>query len=468
MLSTGSAGRSDSMGDGMPSALQAWYAVCILGAVHALSIADRFLLGVVVLPLKQDLVLSNTEVGVLMGPAFLVMYCLFAIPIAFLADLMSRRVLIAAGVLVWSVSTAIFAFAQSFEMLVVASAFVGLGEACLLPAGISLLASLFPRAQLARATACFSFGATMGKVLAFVGGGALFAHLARLPPDAVGLLGTVPWRAVFIFAAIPGLILAGLMFTVREPTRRGGAVSQIGLLEIAVAELRTNLFVYVSLVIAGSAFIGMSLTVAGWALTYFHTVHAMSVEHAGLVIGLVSLLAGGGGAITSGVITDFMSKRGVHSAPVVTIIVSALLMSLFGLVFMAKFGNLAATVVGYGLFQFCLAAGPPAYLNALQIVTPEKCRASLSGICIVFITLVGGALGPTSVGLLTDYVFTQPTGIGNAISTSAFLFGLFGAGAALIGSRAFHRALDPRADDGASDSDDSTQAIAGEEPARAQ
>ena len=119
-----------------------------------------------------------------MGPVFLCFYSLFAVPMGLYADSISRRNLIGVGVLVWSAATGAIAFADNFKTLIAARMLVGVGEACLLPAAMSLIAACFPPHRVAKATSVFSLGGSMGKITAFIGGAALYAFCLLYTSDA--------------------------------------------------------------------------------------------------------------------------------------------------------------------------------------------------------------------------------------------------------------------------------------------
>ena len=415
----------------------AWYMVAILSVVHGIAILDRFLVGIVAEALKAEMLLSDAQLGFIMGPAFLIFYCCFAVPMGLYADSFSRRALIALGMCAWSLAGVAFATAESFTMLVVARSFVGMGEACLLPAAMSMISACFPAAKLGRAISLFSLGASLGKVVAFMGGGTFLAFLISLNPDARALFGVTPWRALFFYAVIPGLILAAVMFTVREPSREAAIESKLVLLKAALLQLKSNIRTYACLFVGGSAFAGMSLVLASWAVSYFLRVHQLSVAEAGTLVGSISLLAGVSGTVTSGWLTDKLSARGVQSAPITVMAIFLLLIALFSLNFFFNAGNTTFAILGYGALQFCLAAGPPAYLTGLQIVTPENCRATVLSIALVFVTLIGGSIGPTVVGVMTDRVFTDTDGIASALTVASMLFGLIGGATVIIGHKVF-------------------------------
>lgn len=415
---------------------QAWYIVIVLTAVQTLSIADRYLVGVFAEAIKLEMALSDAQLGFLMGPAFLGFYCLFAIPMGLFADSVSRRNLIAVAVFVWSLATAAIAIADSFSTLLIARAFVGLGEACLLPAAMSLIAACFSPSRVARATSIFSLGGSIGKVLAFMGGAALLGYLASLAPNSLALFGLSAWRAVCIYAALLGLVLCLLMFSFQEPARSLVVQPKIKLLKAACTQLADHAFNYISLFVAMSAFIAISMSLASWAVSYFLRVHHLSIAEAGSIVGMAALVSTGG-TLGSGWLVDRLTAKGILNAPLWVITFALLLMALFGLVLSLSAGYLTVAIIGFVAIQFCVSAGPPAYLTALHCVTPESCRATVFSIALVFVTLMGGSVGPILIGFMTDSIYTGMNGLALAMSTAFVVFGLSGAAAAYLGRNVF-------------------------------
>ncbi len=151
---------------------------------------------------------------------FVMLFSLLGLPLGRLADRMNRRLLIVIGIDVWSVATALSGFATSFGTLFLARVGVGLGEATLAPAAFSLMAQYVPAHRMGRAASIFTLGASLGRSLALVGGGALLILLAQPGEPALPLLASFkPWQVLFLFASLPGFAMLLLIFTVREPPR---------------------------------------------------------------------------------------------------------------------------------------------------------------------------------------------------------------------------------------------------------
>src|SRR5277367_1401972 len=186
------------------SASRAGYALFVLFVINLLNFFDRQLPGALAEPIRKEFHLSDTALG-LLGTIATLMYALVGLPLGRLADKWYRTRLIAAGTAVWSVLTAISGLAQNYLQLFISRLGVGLGEATCAPAGQSLIGDLFPPHQRARAMGVFMLGLPAGLCLAYFSAGAIGAAFG--------------WRAVFLFACIPGLLLALLVLRIPEPVR---------------------------------------------------------------------------------------------------------------------------------------------------------------------------------------------------------------------------------------------------------
>ncbi|MGH8149866.1 MAG: MFS transporter, partial [Steroidobacteraceae bacterium] len=179
-----------------PSPSKAWYAVAIFALALMLDFLDRGVIALLVEPIKHDLGLSDTQMGLLMGPAFIVFYLLLGLPIARLADSRSRRAIIAWGIGIWSLMTAACGLVRSFWPFFGTRVGVGVGEACNGPATFSMMTDMFPQEKLARAIATLNFGFVAGTGVATIVGGAIILFVSEHGDFHLPLLGTVhPWQA---------------------------------------------------------------------------------------------------------------------------------------------------------------------------------------------------------------------------------------------------------------------------------
>ena len=203
---------------------RSWYIVGVLTVAYTCSFIDRSVLGLMVGPIRDELGITDTQFSLLQGLAFAIFYTLLGIPIARLADRTNRRNIVAAGIALWSLMTALCGLARSFGSLFMARVGVGVGEAALAPAAFSLITDLFPRKKVGRAIGTYQTGLFVGYGLSVILGGWLVGTLEQGPPLELPLLGELSaWRATLVIVGLPGLVIALLCLTFREPARHGGA-----------------------------------------------------------------------------------------------------------------------------------------------------------------------------------------------------------------------------------------------------
>ncbi|WP_299195012.1 MFS transporter [uncultured Erythrobacter sp.] len=195
-----------------------WYALSVLVIIYVLNFVDRNIISILAEDIKADLGLRDDQIGFLYGTAFGVFYALFGIPLGKLADSWHRVRLMTVGLAVWSAFTVFSGFAKNFAMLSVARIGVGVGEATASPSAYSLISDWFPKKMRATALAIYSSGLYIGGgVSLFIGGAIVEKWNEAYPVDAP--LGLAGWQAAFILVGLPGLLLACLVFTLREPLR---------------------------------------------------------------------------------------------------------------------------------------------------------------------------------------------------------------------------------------------------------
>ena len=204
-----------------PAPRVAWYAIFVLFVAYTFSFIDRAILVLLVEPIKRDLGINETGIGLLHGFAFAIFYTTLGLPIGWLADRKSRKWIIVVGIAVWSAMTALCGFARNFWQLFAARVGVGVGEAALSPSAYSMIADLFPAEVRSRALGIYTIGAYFGAGLAIIIGGAVVQLVAELPPVTLPVVGTANvWQLTFIVVGVPGILVALLAMTITEPQRR--------------------------------------------------------------------------------------------------------------------------------------------------------------------------------------------------------------------------------------------------------
>ncbi len=196
----------------------AWYVLAILFCVYVLNFVDRQIISILAEDIKRDLNLRDEDLGFLYGTAFGVFYALFGIPLGRLADNWHRVRLMTAGLALWSAMTVLSGFSRSGAMLTGARIGVGIGEATASPSAYSLISDWFPRKLRATALAIYSAGLYVGGGLSLGIGGLIVKSWNSAYPGG-GPLGLVGWQAAFMIVGLPGLALALLVASLKEPLR---------------------------------------------------------------------------------------------------------------------------------------------------------------------------------------------------------------------------------------------------------
>lgn len=415
----------------------------LLSATYCLSFIDRYMLSLMVQPIKADLGLSDTEVGLLSGVAFGLFYAVAHVPMGRIADRTSRRGLIAGGVFVWSAMTAMSGMASSFVTLFIGRMGLGLGEAALLPGGVSLISDYFPPNRRGRAIGFFMMGASIGSGLAIMVGGAVVGLTRGAADTALPLIGAGrPWQLAFLCVGIPGMLFSLIFLAVPEPIRRsaGGAATPAGEASGLGAFLHQHR-VLLALHLAGmSACSACSYGFATWTPTFLIRVFGWSAEQVGIGYGPVVMLASAGGMFTGGALSDRRVRLGDAAGPI--------RVAAFGLLLLAvatpistQLGNVSATMAMLGLVTFAIAVPYGVSLTGLMAITPNTLRGTISAIYMFCISVAGFGVGPTFVGYLSDHVFTAADGLRHAISTLGLATAPFACLAMFVVIRRYARVL---------------------------
>jgi MFS transporter, Spinster family, sphingosine-1-phosphate transporter len=368
----------------------------ILLTVYIFNFLDRQIINILAEPIKRDLGLSDTQLGLMTGLAFALFYTVLGIPIARYADrtTTNRVGLISVALVTWSGMTAICGLAQNFAQLLIARVGVGVGEAGCTPAAHSLIADLAPPEKRPAAMAFYSLGIPIGGLLGLVLGGQL--------ADAFG------WRWAFVVVGLPGIILAGVVWlALRDPRMSAAATSlrnqspkQVHVsVKTAIGEIFGSR-AFVLLIIAGSFSAFLSYGKATWTIIFFQRSYGLSPGETGLWLGLLAGLAGGIGTWLGGWLATrygHSNRRHVLTAPAIGMLIATPIQ------FLAfSSGNwvmaLALLFVPYVFNSLYLG---PTYSSAQGLVRVEV-RAMASAVLLFAQNLIGLGLGPLFFGMLSD------------------------------------------------------------------
>lgn len=386
----------------------AWYVVFVLLLIYVIAYVDRQIIGVLVEPIQRDLNVGDTEMSLLLGAAFAVFYTVVGLPMGWLADRANRRNLILGGLVVWSVGTAACGLARSFGQLVLARMSVGLGEACLNPAVAPLLRDYFPQRSLGKAVGVYMLGISIGGGAAYIAGGALLPLLASEELVALPLVGALPpWQAALIALGGTGLLMALLLLTVREPDRIG-RLPQDAKLSLAdtFAHVRRHWLAYTALIAPVAASAVMTIGVGAWAPSFFQRSFTLDEAAAGRQIqiyGLASMVFGAMGVLAGGALADHLGHRRADGH-VRTLALGAVLIAIgYGPFALAPNPTAAIAIATPGFFGAGVLQATG--ITALMSTAPAAMRGQIAALSFFVVNVLGGALGPTLIAVITDYGF---------------------------------------------------------------
>ena len=389
-----------------PPARYSWYVVGVLTFVYIFSFIDRQILSLLVRPLRRDLGISDTQVSVLMGFSFAVFYTFCGIPLGRLADTRSRRSIIAAGFVVWSAFTALCGLAKNFAQMLLWRVGVGVGEAALSPSAYSLITDYFPKEKLATAISVYSMGIYIGAGMSYLLGGIVVRLASTQEAWILPLVGAVrPWQVIFLAVGIPGMLAALLLYTVREPVRRGIARHASGIptsqvFKYILENKRTFLCHNI-----GFGLLSLAAYASGaWVPEFFRRNYHWDIPTAGLTYGTMVAIFGSIGIVGTGRIADRMRARGtLHANMLVGMLVALVSIPVHFLLYLAPSGTWATVWLVPG----CMLAAAPFGIApaAIQQMMPNPMRGQASAVYLFVINMIGLGLGPTAVAACTQYLF---------------------------------------------------------------
>jgi MFS family permease len=393
---------------GFPPERQGWYAVSVIALVTTFALLDQGIIGLLIQQIKRDFTLSDTQAGLLLGPAFVIFYAFLGLPLSRYVDRANRTIIMAIGIFVWSMATAACGLASSFAALFVSRIMVGAGESINGPASYSIISDYFPRDRLPRAIAAAQVGSVAGSGLSMLIGGSMIWIIANVGNPDLPIVGTLrPWQVVFIAVGLPGVLVSLLMLTVKEPPRHGLRLSQpkVGFWT-AMAHLWTHFALY------GPMFIGLTLGSLdngsrAWGAAFFERTYGWAPPVYGLTSGIMSIVFMLLGLFLGTKLVERMLERGHEDAPMRLVILCRLVAMPFAIampLMPTPWLALACSAVG----MLTLGMSGPSLNAVLQIVSPNQIRGQVTALYLFIFFVVGSGISPLATGLVTDYVFTSP------------------------------------------------------------
>lgn len=371
------------------------YVLFILVVVYTFNFIDRQIIGILAVPIKADLGLTDTQLGLMGGLAFALFYTGLGIPVAMLADRFSRTWIMTVALTIWSAMTAVSGLATNFTQLFLARLGVGVGEAGGVAPAYSLIADYFPPGQRARALSIYSFGIPIGSAIGIVFGG-IIASL-------------INWRYAFFIVGLAGIVIAPIFrLTIKEPPRgqydRQRSDTQAPGLKVILRTLsRKPSFWLLSLGASCSSMMGYGMFF--WLPSFFVRSYHLSLLNASLFYGAVLLIGGLAGIWAGGWLGDRFghSRRSQYAR--IPAIAFILAVPFYVLAILSPTLTLSFVVLLVPTALGLAWLGP--VISAIQHLVPPNMRATASAIFLFINNLIGIGLGTFAIGLLSDTLQAQ-------------------------------------------------------------
>jgi MFS family permease len=370
-----------------------YYVLAIVWLVLLFRFIDLQIISVLLESIRAEFKVTDTQLGLLSGTSFALLYGILGIPVAWMADKRSRRSIIAVCLALWSGMTALCALAAGFASLFIARMGVGIGEAGGQPPSYSLICDYFPVAKRSTVFAILNSSLGVGVFVGFLVGGWVNAKYG--------------WRVAFLVVGAAGLIVAILVrLTVKEPRRgvfdRGATIERPGA-SIDTFHRLWSIRSYRQLVLASSIFTLGSVGSGIWNASFFIRVHHMSASQ--VAIWLACIYGAGGliGAPIGGILADRLSRRADDNRwqAWVPAFATVLILPLSFFVYLWP-NPIASLLVQVGITILMYAWGGPTYATIQNLAGPAR-RALAAAINQLIINIVAIGLGPLIVGVMSDY-----------------------------------------------------------------
>lgn len=361
----------------------------LLLIVGILNFVDRQIVGVLAVPIKAELGLTDTELGLMGGLAFALFYASLGIPIATLSDRLSRSWIITICLCLWSAMTALCGLAHSFWHLFAARIGVGIGEAGGGPATYSLISDYFPPHQRARALGAYSFSIPVGSALGVMVGGTIASE--------------IDWRTAFMIVGLLGILLAPVFrLVVREPER-----GRYDTVKTEAASFRDTMrllaakpsFWLLSLGAACATMVAYGLFF--WLPSFFVRSHGLSLLDASLAFGALLLIGGIPGIWLGGHVADRIGQKRKSSYASIPAAAFILTVPLYGFGVLASSFILMFVVMIIPIALGLAWVGP--VIAAIQQVVKPQMRATASAMLLLITNIVGLGIGTVLIGFGSDY-----------------------------------------------------------------
>jgi MFS family permease len=398
-----------------PNQRRAWYGVGVFALMLLVLFGNAGIINLLVDDIKRDLQLNDTQVSLVIGFAASALNALLALPVSRLVDSVSRRLMLAIGLIILGSSSLATGLAATFGTLFMARLLGGIGGAGSGPATYSILADYFPPAKLPRAVSMMNVGFVYGAALSLLLGATLLTALRSTPTLTLPLVGTIrSWQVIFLITAIPDFLLAVLMLTtVLEPPRRGrralAAAGAASAQQRSVPVKAVFRFLWDGRAAFGPMFGGLlvnslAMGVLTWTPMFYVRTYGWSPAHYGYLQGIIGLVVSPLGLLAGGYLAEWYAKQGRDDANLrVVALVATLHLPLSIATPLMPSPYIAITMGAINGFILSMGAGPQN--AALQVLVPNQMRGQVTALFLFLFSMVGMGISPTLVAVLTNYVF---------------------------------------------------------------
>jgi len=392
-----------------------WYVLFVIFVAAVLSFIDRQILGLLVVPIKRDLDLTDVQISLLLGLAFAIFHTTIGLPLGWLVDRTKRVNVIAYGVLFWSLATALCGVARSFTSLFIFRMGVGAGEAALAPAAYSMLPDYFRPERLGLVMGIYGTAISVGSGLALLIGASVIDWLQYMDHLLMPSIGVIySWQLVFIAVGLPGVLIAFWVWTLREAPRRGQLRMEVTAtgetkygsvrLDEVLTYIKKNARSYF-----GINFCYALVAVTGygsnaWIPTFLIRTHGYTAVEAGHALGLIVIPAGTLGILTGGIIGDWLLRRGLENGRVIIMTLAGLTAAPFAIAYPLVDNPNVALALLFPTFFFT-AFVTATWMASMPQMIPNQMRGLAIAIAVLINNLLGLGLGPTLIAAVTDYGF---------------------------------------------------------------
>ncbi|HJV84513.1 MAG TPA: MFS transporter [Noviherbaspirillum sp.] len=382
----------------------AWYVVYLLTFAYTVAFIDRQVLNLLVDPIKRDMLLTDVQISLLQGFSFMTAYVIFG-PIF--------------GVALWSCFTILCGMTHEYWQLFLTRAGVGAAEACLAPAGFSLIADYFSRKRLPRAMSIFMLGPSLGAGLALIAGGLVIGAATKLGQIFPILASLSTWQLTFVMVGVPGLLLAAALLTVREPART--SMLSAARKDEHFTARETIAFFWEHRAFYLRYFIGLSLlaiVIYGfptWMPAYLMRHFGADPASVGLRYGTQVLILGAIGIYSGPWVERWLTARGYRDAPVRCPMLCAVVVGLLCIAIPFVDGY-EGTLAVAGMINLLYALPWAVAASALQISTPNRMRGIAVSIFYFLVSVFGLGIAPSIIAFVTDHVLRDTAKVGTSLA----------------------------------------------------